>query len=198
VHSPCRILHHTATYCNILQHTATCFNTATYINILQHTATHCNTLQHTATHCNTLHLLLFHSHCRTLQNTATHCNTLQHTATHYITLHLLLEFPTEPISCDRPYHSPGNMSILVTREKKTDFSMHLSYDPPRFEQVCCSVCCSVLQCVAARCPKHTRSTTHSFIAFCSNIHFTLDTDTTQTQHRYNTRAAQHTLWGGFD
>jgi len=128
-------------------------------------------------------------HCNTLQHTATHCNTLQHTATYYITLYFLLEFPTEPVSCDRPYHSPGNMCILVTREEKTDFSMHLSYDPSQFEQVCCSVCCSVLQCVAARCPKQTRSTAHSIFFFYSNIPFTLDTDTTQTQHTYNTDTA---------
>ena len=100
-----------------------CENVSTYVHVqMSCCSACCSVLQCAAVCCSAsnpdLCMYHIHSHCNTLQHTATHCNTLQHTLQHTLTLH-------------RSVHVPQVRMNVV----------HLcSVD------VCCSVCCSVLQC----------------------------------------------------
>ena len=111
---------YTATHCNTLQHTAT------HSNTLQHTPTHSNAFQYTAARRgHALYVLPLSLVCCsgllcTLQHTATHCNTPQHTPTH----------------CNKT----GSRPLFF------DFGMG---DVGRHARCFVTVCCSVLQCVAA-------------------------------------------------
>ena len=128
MHSQClpktvqRTAAYTAAHCITLQHTDILQHAAPHCNTLYPTATQCSTLQHTATHCDTLQHTA--THCNTLQHTATHCNTLQHTATHCNTLQHIVEMQHTATQCDTQLSS---------------------------RQVCCSVCCSVLQYISVCC-----------------------------------------------
>ena len=168
----------TTTRCHTLQHTSThCTSTtgctpSEISNTQLHTATHCNTLQHTATHCYTQQ----HSatRCNTLQHAATHCIRLPHTATRYNTLskyyllhtfgklrqggdgsqmrRLARQFQRHLIVCIHMCKSTLHCSVLqcvFLRCSKTEAMVPRCGASRANFCTTCTVCCSVLQCIAA-------------------------------------------------
>jgi len=158
-----------------LQHTFLTLQHAVIYKYL-HTATHIHTLQRTfAVHCVLLqcvavwefefefksdfkfeyvpYLVWIQGTC-TLQHTATHCNTLQHTATHCNTLQHMctLSWTVVCIPGACVVQAPSVRGHAIKNASPT----FLFGKPPLsltalWCVAVCSVCCSVLQCVAVCC-----------------------------------------------
>ena len=143
----------TAAHFTTLQHTAT------HCSIIQYTATHCNTLQHTATHCNTL------QHCHRCERRLSVClcvsssTVLQHTLPHYNTLQLTVCVCLATTHCSTLQHSAtlcNTLPRIATLSQSVRVflctlphgihrgTLHGIKDTHRQ-----TVCCGVLQCVAA-------------------------------------------------
>jgi len=138
-----KCLPNAAIHCHILQHL---HHTAPHRNTLHQTGTHCNTLQHTATHCTTLH------------HAATHCDTLQHTSARKHHEGACLQTKTSKYQFGVRYEALIFVAVCVLQWVAVSCSELQCVAV--WDAVCCSdlqcvaVCCSVLQCTAARRNSH--------------------------------------------
>jgi len=129
-----------------------------------HLVKQCNTPQHTATYCNTPQICNALQHtCNILathirQKTAKHCSTLQHTATH----------SNAPVSKMAPSGNTYDFET-ATLESENGCSSKKNENHCVWHSVCCSVRCSVLQCVLKIAAHGKQKLTR--ISQCVNISF---------------------------
>ena len=144
-----------ATHCNTLQHAATHCNTSAHVlcqlavaYVYEHIYSHCNTLQHAATHCNTsAHVLYQHPHTRPFAIYICVYVYIYAMSIHiYIPILPLFYFIYFSSLCLTSFYFILQASWLTQILTPTANILRLDLSATGHLQVCCSM----LQCVAAR------------------------------------------------